>query len=335
VPRKIILDCDPGHDDAIAMMLALASPELEVLGVTVVHGNVSLARTVRNALVVRELLGAEVPIYAGADRPLVRERISAEAVHGVSGLDGPQLSEPQGKPEQQHAVSFIIETVLAHPGEVTLVPTGPLTNLALALRLEPKIAGLIPQIVLMGGSLDTGNWTPAAEFNILCDPHAARIVFESGIPIVMMGLNLTHQVIATPRRVERFRALGSRVGEVTAQLLEFFREHHVTRYGWEGAALHDPCTVAYLIRPELFKTQAMYVAIETNEGLNFGRTVCDRWGVTQGVAAGHTGSHGQSPALAGLVLAGNLGQPANAQVGLAVDAEGLFDLLVERISKYR
>jgi len=151
----------------------------------------------------------------------------------------------------------------------------------------------------------------------------------------MMGLNLTHQVIATPRRVERFRALGSRVGEVTAQLLEFFREHHVTRYGWEGAALHDPCTVAYLIRPELFKTQAMYVAIETNEGLNFGRTVCDRWGVTQGVAAGHTGSHGQSPALAGLVLAGNLGQPANAQVGLAVDAEGLFDLLVERISKYR
>ncbi|PZA08155.1 MULTISPECIES: nucleoside hydrolase [unclassified Meiothermus] len=309
MPRKIIYDCDPGHDDAIAMMLALASPELEVLGVTVVHGNVSLARTARNALVVREILGAEVPVYAGADRPLVRERISAEAVHGVSGLDGPHLPEPKRGLEQKHAVAFLIETVKAHPGEVTLVPTGPLTNLALALRLEPQIAGLIPQIVLMGGSLDTGNWTPAAEFNILCDPHAARIVFESGIPIVMMGLNLTHQVIATPRWVERFRALGTPVGEFTAQLLEFFREHHVDRYGWEGAALHDPCAVAYLIRPELFKTQAMYVAIETNEGLNFGRTVCDRWGVT--------------------------GRPANAQVGLAVDAEGLFDLLVERVGKYR
>ncbi|HEU4741677.1 MAG TPA: nucleoside hydrolase [Meiothermus sp.] len=309
MPQKIIYDCDPGHDDAIAMMLALASPELEVLGVTVVYGNVGLERTARNALVVREILGAEVPIYAGADRPLVRDRISAEAVHGVSGLDGPHLLEPRRGLEQKHAVPFIIETVLAHPGEVILVPTGSLTNLALALRLEPKIAGLIPQIVLMGGSLDTGNWTPAAEFNILCDPHAARIVFESGIPIVMFGLNLTHQAIATPSRVERFRALGKPVGEITAQLLEFFREHHKARYGWDGAALHDPCAVAYLIRPELFKTQAMHVAIETAEGLDFGRTVCDRWNVT--------------------------GQPANALVGLEVDAEGFFDLLVERIGRYR
>jgi len=309
VPRKIIYDCDPGHDDAIAMMLALASPELEVLGVTVGYGNVGLERTAHNALVVREILGAEVPIYAGADRPLVRERISAEAVHGVSGLDGPHLPQPKRGLEPKHAVPFIIETVLAHPGEVTLVPTGPLTNLALALRLEPRIAPLIPQVVLMGGSLDTGNWTPAAEFNILCDPHAARMVFTSGIPLVMFGLNLTHQAIATPLRVERFRALRTPVGEITAQLLEFFREHHQARYGWEGAALHDPCTIAYLLRPELFKTQPMHVEVETNEGLNFGRTVCDRWNVT--------------------------GQPANARVGLEVDAEGFFDLLVERIGRYR
>ncbi|MBO1437915.1 nucleoside hydrolase [Meiothermus sp. CFH 77666] len=308
MPRKIILDCDPGHDDAIAIMLALASEELEVLGITTVYGNVSLERTTRNALVVREVLGKSVPIYAGADRPLVRDRISAEAVHGVSGLEGPHLPTPTGQAEPQHAVHFIIEQVLQHPGEVTLVPVGALTNIALAMRLEPRIIPQIREIVLMGGSIDIGNWSPSAEFNILCDPHAAKIVFGAGVPLVMMGLNLTHQTVAHPARVERFRALGTRVGAFTAELLEFFREHHIQRYKWDGAPIHDACAVAFLLRPDLFKTALFNVEIEANEGLAFGRTVCDYWRVT--------------------------GKPPNCEVGLEIDAEGFYDLLVERIGRY-
>lgn len=308
MPRKVILDCDPGHDDAIAIMLALASEELEVLGITTVYGNVGLQRTTHNALVVREVLGKSVPIYAGSDRPLVRERISAEAVHGVSGLEGPHLPTPTSQVEPTHAVHFIIEQVLRYPGEVTLVPVGPLTNLALAMRLEPRILPQIREIVLMGGSVDIGNWSPSAEFNILCDPHAARIVFTAGVPLVMMGLNLTHQTIALPARVERFRALGTRVGAFVVELLGFFREHHLRRFKWDGAPIHDACAVAYLLRPELFRTALLNVEIETNEGLTFGRTVCDYWGVT--------------------------GKPVNCEVGLEVDVDGFYDLLVERIGRY-
>ena len=307
--EKIILDCDPGHDDAIAMMLALASSELEVLGVTVVYGNVSLDRTLRNACVVREVVGRDVKIYAGVDRPLVRERVSAEAVHGASGLEGPHLPTPSRGPEAKHAVHFIIEQVLAHPGEVTLVPTGSLTNVALAMRLEPRIVPALKRIVLMGGSLDTGNWSPAAEFNILCDPHAARVVFESGVPLVMFGLNLTHQTPAVPSRIARFRALNTQVGEFTAQLLEFFRQHHVERYGWDGAPIHDACAIAYLLKPELFTMQALNVEIETNEGLNYGRTVGDVWRVT--------------------------GKAPNCEAGIRIDADGFYDLLVERLGRYR
>ena len=306
--HKIILDCDPGHDDAIAMMLALASPELEVLGVTVTYGNVGLERTQQNARVVRELVGSSVPIYAGADRPLVRERIHAANVHGVSGLEGPHLPTPQKGLESQHAVQFIIEQVLANPGEVTLVPVGPLTNIALALRMEPKIAPAIRQIVLMGGSVDTGNTTPSAEFNIFCDPHAAKMVFNAGVPLTMFGLNLTHQALALPERVARFRNLGTKVGEFTAQLLEFFRHHHKQRYNWEGAPIHDACAVAFLIRPDLFKTGMYAVDVEANDGLAFGRTICDYWAVTD--------------------------KPLNCEVALEVDAEGFYDLLVERIGKY-
>jgi len=309
VPTKIIHDCDPGHDDAIATMLALASPELQTLGITVVYGNVGLERTTQNALVVREILGSKVPIYAGADRPLVRDRISAEAVHGKSGLEGPHLPTPTGKLEDGHAVGFIIEQVLKYPGEVTLVPTGALTNIALAMRMEPKIVPLIRQIVLMGGSIDIGNWSPSAEFNILCDPHAAKIVFEAAVPLMMCGLNLTHQTPAIPSRVARFRALGTRVGEFTAQLLEFFRQHHREVFGWEGAPIHDACAVAFLIKPELFKTGMYNVEIEANEGLAYGRTVCDYWHVT--------------------------GKKPNVEVGLEIDADGFYDLLVERIGTYR
>lgn len=306
--RPIIIDCDPGHDDAVALMLAQASPELELLGVTVVFGNVGLERTLRNTRVVRELLGGHFPIHAGADRPLLVPRISAEAVHGLSGLEGPHLPEPQHPVADLHAVQFIIEQVMARPGQITLVPTGPLTNIALALRLEPRLQQNVREIVLMGGSVDLGNWSPAAEFNILADPHAAQIVFSSGIPLVMFGLNLTHQAIATPARIARFRALGSLVGQVAAELLEFFAEHHQERYGWEGGALHDPCTVAYLLAPELFETRSMFVEVDVTNGPNQGRTVCDYWRVT--------------------------GQTPNTQVAISIDADSFFDLLVDRLGYY-
>lgn len=205
VPRKVTLDCDPGHDDAIAIILSLASKERRPWGSPPCTAMWVWQHTTHNALVVREVLGKSVPIYAGSDRPLVRELISAEAVHGVSGLEGPHLPTPTGQVEPKHAVHFIIEQVLGYPGEVTLVPVGPLTNLALAMRLEPRILPQIREIVLMGGSMDIGNWSPSAEFNILCDPHAARIVFTAGVPLVMMGLNLTHQTIALPAQAERFR----------------------------------------------------------------------------------------------------------------------------------
>lgn len=311
-PRPVILDGDPGHDDAINILLACSSPELEVLGVTTTYGNVGLERTTHNALVVRELIEADFPIYAGADRPLVVPRLSAEAVHGESGLDGPDLPTPTRGAETLHAAQFIINSIRERPGEVTLLPTGPLTNLALAFRLAPDIAALIREVVWMGGSLDTGNWTPSAEFNALCDPHAARIVFESaaetGLKLTMFGLNATHQAIANPARVAAFRQLGTRVGEFTTVLLEFFAEHHRERYGWDGGALHDPMTAAYLIAPELFGVQPMRVDIDTTEGPSAGRTVCDVWGVT--------------------------GQPPNADVALTVNADGFFALLTERLGRY-
>ena len=308
-PRPVILDGDPGHDDAVNILLACSSPELDVLGVTTTYGNVGLANTTRNAQVVRELIGATFPIYPGADRPLIVPRLSAEAVHGASGLDGPDLPTPTREAETLHAAQFIIDSVRSRPGEVTLLPTGPLTNLALAFRLAPDIVALIREVVWMGGSLDTGNWTPSAEFNALCDPHAARIVFESGVKLTMFGLNATHQAIANPARVAAFRHLGTRVGEFTAVLLEFFAEHHRERYGWDGGALHDPVTAAYLIAPELFGVRSMRVDIDTSEGLSAGRTVCDVWRVT--------------------------GKAPNADVALSVDADGFFALLTERIGRYR
>ena len=310
--RPVILDGDPGHDDAVNILLAHASDELEVLGVTTTYGNVGLENTTRNALVTLELIGSRTPVYAGADRPLLVERLSAESVHGQSGLDGPLLPSPTRGPEQLHAALFIAEQVRARPHEVTLLPTGPLTNLALALRLAPDIAPLIRQIVWMGGSLDQGNWTPAAEFNALCDPHAAQIVFGSGTPLVMFGLNATHQAVATPERIAPIRALSARegasaVGEVVAQLLEFFAEHHRERYGWDGGPLHDPLTCAYLLAPELFGTQAMHVEVDTTAGPSAGRTLCDLWNVT--------------------------GRPPNADVALTVDADGFYRLLTERMGR--
>ncbi|MBB6098335.1 purine nucleosidase [Deinobacterium chartae] len=300
-PRPIIIDCDPGHDDAVALLLALASPELEVLGITTTHGNVSLERTSRNALRIREFSGANVPVFSGAERPLLRDAISAEHVHGQTGLGGVTLPEPSRGLEPRRAAEFIVESVMARPGEVTLVPTGPLTNIALALRLEPRLAESVREIALMGGSSDHGNTTPAAEFNIYADPHAARIVFESGAPLRMFGLNVTHQVRSSPERVARVRAVPNRMGPVVAELLTIWNEEG-------GAALHDPCPVAYLIRPELFDLEPYFVEVDILEGPNFGRTVVDLTSVT--------------------------GRPRNVQVAMRANAEGVFDLLTERLARY-
>jgi purine nucleosidase len=306
--QKIIIDHDPGHDDAINLLLALASDELELLGITCVHGNVGLDRTTLNTLKILELAGKKVPVYAGADRPLLRDPIHAESVHGKSGLEGPVLPDPTLALEGQRAAEFIVQNVLENPNKVILVPTGPLTNIALALRLEPKIATLIGQMVIMGGSTDFGNFSPAAEFNILADPHAASIVFSSGVPITMFGLNVTHQVLATPERVEKFRRLESRVGDAVVSLLEFFKLSYEKRYQFAGPALHDPCTVAYLLRPELFTLREMNVEIELGAGPSFGQTVCDVWNVT--------------------------GKVKNARVAISADADGFFDLLLERVGRY-
>ena len=308
--RKIIIDTDPGQDDAVAILLALASPELEVVGITAVAGNVPLHLTEKNARKVCELAGKpDTKVYAGAVRPLVRPLVTAEYVHGKTGLDGPNLPEPTMPLQAQHGVDFIIETILSNPdGTITLCPLGPLTNIALALIRAPEIAPKICEIVLMGGGFfEGGNVTPAAEFNIYVDPHATEVVLKSGIPIVMMPLDVTHKALTSRVRVERFRAMKTPVGDATAALLDFFERFDEQKYGTDGGPLHDPCVIAYLLKPELFKGRTCNVSVETNSELTMGMTVIDWWHVT--------------------------GREPNATVMRDIDAEGFFQLLTERISR--
>lgn len=307
-PQKIIIDTDPGQDDALAILLALASPELEVLGICAVAGNVPLALTQVNARKVCALAGKPAtPVYAGASRPLVRPLVTAEHVHGRTGLDGPDLPEPTVPLQAQHAVDFIIETLRREPsGTVTLCTLGPLTNVALALQRAPDIAPRIQQVVLMGGGFsEGGNITPAAEFNIYVDPHAAHLVFSSGIPLVVMPLDVTHQVLTTRQRLAAIGALGSPVARVVVELLEFFERYDEQKYGSDGGPLHDPCVIAYLLQPTLFAGRHCNVAIECASELTLGMTVVDWWGVSQ--------------------------RPANAMVMRTVDADGFFALLTERL----
>ncbi len=308
MPIKLILDCDPGIDDAVAIALALASPELDVRGITVCHGNVPLARTMANALAMLTLLGKDVDVYAGASGPLMRSEISAGDVHGESGLGGIAMPPPRRAIASRRATDFIIDEVRAHPGEITLVAVGPLTNLALAMRLAPDIIPLLPRIVIMGGAAGAGNRTASAEFNIYADPHAAKIVFDCGRPFTMFGLDVTHKAIASPSRVAALRALGAPVGETIAAMLEVYRLPYQQRYGWDGAAVHDMCAIAYLIDPSLFATQAMGVCVDVNEGPSFGRTVCD--------------PRRRDPTW------------SLVDVAMDVDAEKLFALLAERIARY-
>ncbi|MBN7758418.1 nucleoside hydrolase [Nitratireductor aquimarinus] len=308
--RKIIIDTDPGQDDALALLLALASPELDVLGITAVAGNVPLALTEKNARKICELAGKPgTKVFAGAIRPLVRDLVTAEHVHGRTGLDGPDLPEPEMPLQDGHAVDFIIDTLMAHgEGEITLCPLGPLTNIALALNREPRIATRIREIVLMGGGFfEGGNVTPTAEFNIYVDPHAADVVLRSGVPVVMMPLDVTHKALTTRARIAAIRALDTKVGAACAELLEFFERFDEEKYGTDGGPLHDPCVIAYLLKPELFTGRSCNVTVETGSELTMGMTVIDWWRVTD--------------------------RPENALVMRDIDDDGFFTLLTERLAR--
>ena len=309
--KKIIIDTDPGQDDAIAILLALASPQdIEVLGITAVAGNVPLDLTQKNARIVCELAKrTDIPVFAGCDRPLAHRLVTAEHVHGKTGLDGPDLPDPTMPLQDMHAVDFIIDTVRQHPsGSVTLCPLGPLTNIASAINKAPDIIEKIDQIVLMGGAyFEVGNITPAAEFNIYVDPEAAETVMKSGSKITMLPLDVTHKALVTRARNDAFRALNTPAGLAVAQMTDFFERFDKEKYGSSGAPLHDPTVIAYLIAPELFSGRNINVEIETKSPLTRGMTVADWWGVTD--------------------------RPVNAYFIGDLDADGFFNLLTHRLAQ--
>ena len=308
--RKIIIDTDPGQDDGVAILLALGSPaELEVLGVVAVAGNVPLPRTEVNARKILELAGrTDVPVFAGCARPMVRDLVTAEHVHGPTGLDGPSFREPTVALQDRHGVDFLVDALrAAQPGEVTLCSLGPLTDLAMALVKAPEIATGIREVVLMGGAyFEVGNITPAAEFNIYVDPEAADVVMRCGRPITMLPLDVTHTVLNTGDRLARFEALGNRCGVAAAEMLRFSETFDLKKYGWAGAPLHDPNVIAYLLDPTLYEGRTVNVAIETHGELTRGMTVVDYWGVTN--------------------------RPANVRYMRSARAPAIYDLLVERLA---
>ena len=310
--QRIIIDCDPGQDDAVALFLAMAAPqELEILGITAVAGNVPLELTQRNVRLMCDIAGrSDIPVFAGCERPMVRELLTAEKVHGKTGIDGIDVVEPKTPLQEQHAVDFIVEALRAAEDEsVTLVPTGPLTNIGTVIDRAPDVLAKIRQLVIMGGAMrEGGNYSPSAEFNILVDPHAAAIVFGCGRPITSMGLDVTHQVLSTRARVERIRQLGNPVAEATAGMLGFFERHDSEKYGVEGAPLHDPCTIAWLLAPELFEGKFCNLSVETQSELTMGHTAIDFWHVTD--------------------------RPHNVNWIYSVDADGFYDLLTDRLARF-
>jgi len=312
--RKIIIDCDPGHDDAVAILLALASPkEIDILGITCVAGNVPIEMTTKNALRVCELAGfTSVNVYQGCARPIVRDLVTAEYVHGDTGLDLPRgrvLPEPKMARQKEHAVDFIIDTLLSEPeGMVTLCVLGPQTNVAMAFIKEPAIIPRIREVICMGGSaISPGNVTPSAEFNFYVDPHAASVVFRSGVPITMMGLDVTHQVLVTKDRQKKIRANGGKTSSIVADLMEFYCQFDIGRYGMDGGPLHDPCVIAHVLEPTMFSMRHINVVIELDSLLTLGESVADWWGVTD--------------------------RTPNCHVCESVNDELFFDLLIERLSK--
>jgi purine nucleosidase len=309
--RKIIIDTDPGQDDAVAILLALGSPkEIEVLGITAVAGNVPLELTQKNARMICELAGRpDIPVFAGSKNPLAKRLVTAEHVHGKTGLDGPTLPDPTMPLQEKHAVDFIIETLRAQPaGSVTLCPLGPLTNIASAFNQAPDIIEKVQEIVLMGGAyFEVGNITPAAEFNIYVDPEAAEIVFKAGAPITVMPLDVTHKALVTKARNDAFRDLGTPVGIAVAEMTDFFERYDKEKYGSAGAPLHDPTVIAYLIKPKLFTGRFINVEIETKSVLTRGMTVADWWRVTD--------------------------REPNAMFMGDIDADGFFTLLTDRLAR--
>jgi purine nucleosidase len=308
--RKIIIDTDPGQDDAVALLLALASEEFDILGVMAVAGNVGLDWTGKNARKILELAGrTDIPAYAGAEKPLRRALITAEHVHGRTGLDGSNLPEPATALRPGHGADFLVETLRGEaPGTVTLCTLGPLTNVAIAFAKAPEIAGKVREIVMMGGAyFEGGNITPSAEFNIYVDPEAADAVLSSGVPITMLPLDVTHSVLSTRARLDRIGAIGNRSGATVAGMLGFSERFDLEKYGSPGAPLHDPCVIAYLLRPELFRGRTINVAVETASPLTLGMTVADYWRVTK--------------------------RPANVNFIRHADADGFYDLLTERLAR--
>ncbi len=309
--RKIIIDTDPGQDDAVAILLALANPDaLDVLGITCVAGNVPLDLTTRNARIICDIAGRkDMAVYAGCARPLKRALVTAEHVHGKTGLDGPELFDPETPRSSQHGVDFIIETLRREPaGSVTLCTLGPLSNIATAFERAPDIIPRVKELIMMGGAyFEVGNITPAAEFNIYVDPEAAEIVFGAGVPLVVMPLDVTHKVLATPNRISAIRDLNTKPAAFTADMLAFFERFDVEKYGSDGGPLHDPCVIAYLLHPQLFSGRHVNVEIETQSDLTLGMTVADWWRVTD-----------RAP---NALFIGN------------VDADGFFSLLTEGLAR--
>lgn len=301
---KVILDCDVGHDDAIALMLGAAHPEIDLLGICAVAGNQILKKTLTNTLNVVQHLGLDIPVYSGMDRPIVRDQIIASEIHGESGLDGPVFEPLKIKAQPKHAVAYIIETLMNSEEKITLVPVGPLSNIGMAIRLEPKIIDKIERIVLMGGAYGLGNRTASAEFNIFVDPEAAHIVFSSGVPIVMMGLDLTNQTLADMSVIERMEKLGNKAGKLFGDMMRFtFESQRIN--GLSAGPVHDVTAMAYVVRPDLFTTKPAYVEICLDKGICYGRTVCD--------------------------FLGRSGKAPNALVGTGVDLPRFWDFIEENL----
>ena len=306
--RKIILDCDPGHDDAVAVMLAAKNPNLELLGITVVAGNQTLENTQRNALRLVQHLDLNIPVYAGCGQPMVRDKVIAGDIHGETGLDGPVFEELNREIEADHAVNYIIKTLMNSTEKITMVTTGPMTNLGMALRMEPKIVDKIQEIVFMGGSYANGNVTPAAEFNILADAEAAHVCISSGLPITMVGLDVTRKALCYPQIVERMRKVGNKASALFTDLMAFFCKTQKEVYGWEGGPLHDPITIAYLIDPTVLTTKAMNVTIDTSSSQPYGRTNCDYFGYMK--------------------------KEPNVNVGIDIDVEKFWDIVEDGLKLY-
>lgn len=305
---KIILDCDPGHDDAVAIMLAGKNPKIDLLGITVVAGNQTLENTQRNALNVVQCLGLDVPVYAGCGQPMIREKMTAGDIHGETGLDGPVFEPLKRTLEPEHAVNFIVRTLMESKDPITVVTTGPMTNLGMAIRMEPKIVDKIERIVLMGGAYTNGNVTPAAEFNIIADADAAYVCFTSGRPITMIGLDVTRKALCYPQVVERMNKIGNKASKLFVDLMGHFCKAQKEVFGWEGGPLHDPITVAYLIDPSVVTTKPMHAEIDIRSTQSYGRTNCDYFGYMK--------------------------KEPTADVGIDIDVEKFWNMIEENLRMY-